>query len=105
MSGTEHSPTSTAPSARLADIEILLDGQRSLLAEYADGHAVVYSPVSVKVEQRVRILLRRQGEVVRTHARVESAWFEMPKDGPRYKVALSFDGDLSQVTRICAVGD
>ncbi len=102
MSGTQHSPVSAPSAARLADVELLIDGHRSVLSAYTEGHAVVFCPVSVKVEQRVRILLRRQGDIVRTHARVESAWFEMPKDGPRYKVELSFDGDLSEVTRICA---
>ena len=71
--------------------DLVVDGHRAQFVELSGEKAVVLSTMQLKPDQRVRVALRSSDEVVRTHARVESAKFEMPKEGARYRVVLQFE--------------
>lgn len=61
--------------------------------------AVVHSSMQLKPDQRVRVALRIDGNVLRTHAKVASAKFEMPKEGARYRVELLFE-DAAAIAQV-----
>ena len=96
MNAPLHSP-SPRPS-----IDLVVDGHRAELLEVSASHAVVYSQMALKPEQRVRIVLRANDTVLRTHARVTLAKYQMPKEGPRYRVELAFDGDTEALEKFVA---
>jgi len=66
------------------------------------SRALVLCAVSLKPDQRVRIVIRAHDTVLRTQARVTSAKYEMPKEGPRYRVELAFEGDTSAIEKLVA---
>ncbi len=82
------------------DLEFVVDGHRADPIELSGERALVYCPVSLKPEQRVRVVLRTKGGVLRTQARVTFAKFEMPKEGARYRVELMFEGDSAAIGKL-----
>ncbi len=58
--------------------------------------------MSLKPDQRVRVVLRANGTVLRASARVTTAKYEIPKEGPRYRVELAFEGDTSAIEKLVA---
>lgn len=83
-------------------IDLVVDGHRTDLIEVSGLRALVHCTMSLKPDQRVRVVLRAQDTVLRTQARVITAKYEMPKDGPRYRVELAFEGDVSAIEKLVA---
>jgi hypothetical protein len=81
-------------------IDVVVDGHRAELVEVSSTRALVHSVRTLKPEQRVRVVLRSNGgAVLRAQARVTSAKFEIPKEGPRYRVELAFEGDTEALEK------
>ena len=89
-----------ASPARPPAIDIVVDGHRAALVEVSSSRALMYCTVALRPEQKVRVVLRGSGTVVRTQARVTLAKYEMPKEGPRYRVELAFEGDTSAIEKL-----
>lgn len=89
-------------AAKHPSIDVVVDGHRATLAEVSASKALVYCEKQLKPEHRVRVVLRANGTVVRIRATVTSAKFEMPREGPRYRVELVFDGDTAGLEKILA---
>jgi|CXWL01.1.fsa_nt_gi hypothetical protein len=92
-------PPLTNPPAR-PSIDLVVDGHRADLVEVSGSHATVHCAMSLKPDQRVRVVLRGTSTVLRAHARVTAARFEMPKEGPRYCVELAFEGDTTAIEKL-----
>jgi hypothetical protein len=93
-----------APGPARPSIDFLVDGHRADLVEVSGSHALVHCAMSLKPDQRVRVVLRANGSVLRAQARVTAAKYEMPKEGPRYRVELAFEGDTSAIERFVTAG-
>ncbi len=96
-----NAPQPSAPSGRPL-IDLVVDGHRAEPVEVSGSRALVHCAVPLKPDQRVRVVLRALDTVVRTHARVTMAKYEMPKEGPRYRVELVFEGDTSAIEKLVA---
>jgi hypothetical protein len=72
-----------------------VDGHHVTVLELSTVRALIISDSVLKPDQRVRVVLRADGETLRIAARVAAAQFEMPKEGPRYRGELTFEGDTS----------
>ncbi len=68
--------------------------------ELSTVRALVVSEGVLKPDQRVRVAVRFEGQALRIAARVVAAKFEMPKEGPRYRGELSFEGDTSALAAL-----
>jgi hypothetical protein len=90
-------PASPAPPPA---IDIVVDGHRADLLEMSSSRALMYCTMTLRPEQKVRVVLRSNGSVVRAQARVTLAKYEMPKEGPRYRVELAFEGDTSAIEKL-----
>jgi len=91
-----------APAPGHPSIDFVVDGHRADLVEVSGSHALLHCSLSLKPDQRVRVVLKVDGTVIRAHARVTAAKFEMPKEGPRYRVELAFEGDTSAIEKLVA---
>jgi hypothetical protein len=85
-------------------IDLVVDGHHADLVEVSGAKAVVHCAMSLKPDQRVRVVLRAQERVLRAQARVTAATYEMPKEGARYRVELMFEGDTAAVEKFVADG-
>lgn len=91
-----------APDSLRPSIEFLVDGHRAQPIEVSGTRALVHSELVLKPEQRVRVVLRANGVVLRAQARVTTAKFELPKEGARYRVELIFEGDTAAIEKFLA---
>ena len=71
-------------------MEILVDGKPGTLVNLSLVGAQLVTTASVKPTQRVRVALIDPQGTIRGGATVVWATFEMPKEGPRYRVGLDF---------------
>ena len=87
-----------------AKVDILLDGNPSVLVDLSTVGAQVISPTALKPNQRVRIGLSDDNANLRFNGSVAWASFEIPPgSGPRYRAGIEFIGaDPSSVDAFCA---
>jgi hypothetical protein len=83
-------------------LDFAVDGHRADLVEVTGATAIVHCAMSLKPDQRVRVVLRAQDRVLRAQARVTAAKYEMPKEGARYRVELMFEGDTAAIEQFVA---
>jgi hypothetical protein len=93
-----------APIPGRPSIDLVVDGHLADLVEVSGVKALVHCQMSLKPDQRVRVVLRSHGTVLRAQARVTAAKYEMPKEGPRYRVELAFEGDTDAIEKFVAAG-
>ncbi|HMD33605.1 MAG TPA: PilZ domain-containing protein, partial [Vicinamibacterales bacterium] len=86
--------TRRAPRYKIAaKVDILLDGNASVLVDLSTVGAQVVSPGALKPGQRVRIGLSDDKANLRFNGSVAWASFEIPPgSGPRYRAGIEFSG-------------
>ena len=97
--------TRRAPRYKIAaKVDILLDGNASVLVDLSTVGAQVISPGALKPGQRVRIGLSDDKANLRFNGSVAWASFEIPPgSGPRYRAGIEFSGaDAAGVDAFCA---
>ena len=84
-------------------VDILLDGNASVLVDLSTVGAQVVSPSALKPNQRVRIGLSDENANLRFNGSVAWASFEIPPgSGPRYRAGIEFIGaDAAAVDAFC----
>jgi hypothetical protein len=74
-------------------VDILLDGNPSVLVDLSQVGAQVISPAALKPNQRVRLGLSDEKANLRFMGSVAWASFEIPPgSGPRYRAGIEFIG-------------
>jgi hypothetical protein len=97
--------TRRAPRYKIAaKVDILLDGNASVLVDLSTVGAQVISPGALKPGQRVRIGLSDDKANLRFNGSVAWASFEIPPgSGPRYRAGIEFIGaDAAGVDAFCS---
>jgi PilZ domain len=84
--------TRRAPRVRVKDgVEVTIDGNTALLVDLSTVGAQVVSPIVLKPNQRVRVVMGTGRTPVRCNGSVAWAAFEMPKgQPPRYRAGIDF---------------
>jgi hypothetical protein len=102
----DHRGTRRAPRFRVrTNVEILVEGSVVTLVDLSAIGAQVLSPTVLKPNQRVRVVLPEEGNVVRLAGLIAWAKFEIPRaqPEPHYRAGLEFiDHDQSHVERFLA---
>ncbi len=80
-----------------------VDDQEATLVNLSDTGAQVVSAARFKPNQRVRVFLPNESGLIRCHAVVAWAMFEIPRKGNAiYRLGIHFtDGDIHSLSAFC----
>ena len=87
----QHGPARRAPRARMPQgAEVLVDGSRTALIDLSTFGAQVVSETILKPSQSVRVIINREGVVMRTAAAIAWSALELSRDTATYRAGLEF---------------
>ena len=101
--GLDYRGTRRAPRFRMIEgTEAQVDGASAKIVDLSVIGAQIVSPLALRPQQRVRIILSDDAGVVRVNAAVAWASFEIPNAAPRYRAGVEFtDAQAAAVDAFC----